>query len=152
MNVPTKFVSKLTKNQIIELKQLWKNGSSALIRNRTHGILLSSKGYRIEDIADILDVHRNSVSSWISAWERAGISELYDKPRSGSPSKLTVSDVKVVEQLLKEYPQSPKTVLAKFAKATGKTLSQSTLRPVVKKSNLCWKRARKSLKHKRNQQ
>jgi len=63
-----------------------------------------------------------------------------------------VSDRKVVEQLLKEYPQSPKTVLAKFAKTTGKTLSQSTLRRIVKQSKLCWKRARKSLKHKRSQQ
>jgi len=67
-------------------------------------------------------------------------------------AEVAIPGSRVVEQLLKEYPQSPKTVLAKFAKATGKTLSQSTLRPVVKKSNLCWKRARKSLKHKRNQQ
>jgi len=152
MNVPTKFVSKLNKNQIQQLKELWQNGSSVRIRKRAHGILLSSKGYRIDDIADILDVHRNSVSSWISAWERAGFCELYDKPRSGAPSQLTVSDRKVVEQLLKEYPQSPKTILAKFAKNTGKNLSMSTLRRVVKKSNLCWKRARKSLKNKRNQQ
>jgi len=84
--------------------------------------------------------------------ERAGISELSDKSIRCAPLQLTVSDRKVVEQLLKEYPQSPKTVLAKFAKTTGKTLSQSTLRRIVKQSKLCWKRARKSLKHKRSQQ
>ncbi len=58
----------------------------------------------------------------------------------------------MIEQLLKEYPQSPKTIVAKFAKKTGKTTSLSTLRRVAKRSKLCWKRARKSLKHKRDPQ
>jgi hypothetical protein len=50
-------MSKLNKYQILQLKQLWQNGSSARIRKRAHGILLSSKGYNIDDIADILEVH-----------------------------------------------------------------------------------------------
>ncbi len=151
MKVPTKLVLKLTKDQLQLLKELWQNGSSVKIRKRAHGIILSSKGYNIDDIADILDVHRDSVYSWIMAWENTGIIGLSDKPRSGAPSKLTVSDRKMIEQLIKEYPQSPKTILAKFAKITGKNISLSTLRRVVKKSKLCWKRARKSLKKNRNQ-
>jgi len=152
MKTPTKFVSKLNQEQIQQLKHMWKTAQDARVRNRAHGIILSSKGYSIDDIVDILDVHRDSVSSWIQAWERAGASGLYDKPRSGAPSKLTVSDKKVIEQLLKKYPHSPKTILAKFAKTTSKTIGISTLKRVVKKSNLCWKRARKSLKKKMNQQ
>jgi hypothetical protein len=75
------------------------------------------------------------------------IASLYDKHRCGAPSSLTTSDIKMIEQLLGEHPQSPKTVLAKFAKKTGKTISISTLkRRVIKKSNLYWKRVRKSLK------
>jgi transposase len=111
-----------------------------------------NKGYSIDDIADILEVHRNSVSSWILAKERAGISELSEKKRSFAVSQLNEADIKVLEQLLKEYPQSPKTILAKFALITDKTISMSTFRRVVKKPKLCWKRARKSLKNKRNQQ
>ena len=121
-------------------------------QRRAHGILLSSKGYSIDEIADILEVHRNSVSSWIQAWERAGVSELFDKPRSGAPSQLNKNDIKRLEQLLPEYPPSPKTILAQFAKATQKTISMSTLRRVVKKSRLRWKRTRKSLKSKREPQ
>ncbi len=105
-----------------------------------------NKGYSIDDIADILEVHRNSVSSWILAWERAGISELSEKKRSFAVSQLNEADIKVLEQLLKEYPQSPKTILAKFALRTDKTISMSTFRRVVKKSKFSWKRARKSLK------
>jgi transposase len=147
MKVPSKFVSKLNKDKILQLKQLWKNGSQARIRKRAHGIILSSKGYKIDDIADILEVHRNSVSSWITAKESTGIAGLSDKSRSGAPSQHPYADIKLIEQLLKEFPQSPKTVLAKFAKITNKTASISTLRRIAKKSKLCWKRARKSLKH-----
>ncbi len=150
MKVPTKFVSKLNKIQIKQLKQLWQNGHSTRVRQRAHGILLSSKRYSIDDIADILEVRRDSISSWIQAWERTGIAGLYDKPKSGAPSQLTVSDIKVIEQLLKEYPQSPRTILAKFTKETGKTISISTLKRVIKKSNFCWKRVRKSLKSRRD--
>jgi hypothetical protein len=58
MKVPVKFVSKLNKDQIQQLKQLWLNGSSARVCKRAHGILLSSKKYSIDDIADILEVHK----------------------------------------------------------------------------------------------
>lgn len=150
MKVPSKFVSELNKDQVLQLKQLWQNGPSARIRKRSHGILLSSKGYKIDDMEEFLEVHRVSVSSWIQAWESTGIAGLSDKSRSGTPSQLTEADVKLIEQLLKEYPQSPKTVLAKFSKITSKTASMSTLRRIAKKSKLHWKRARKSLKHKRN--
>lgn len=152
MKVPTKFVLKLNEDQIQQLKQLWQTGSSTRIRQRAHSILLSSKGYSIDEIVDILEVHRNSVSSWIQAWERAGISELSDKPRSGAPSQLKENDMKRLRQLVTEYPQSPKTILAKFAKATNKTISMSTLRRVVKQSRHRWKRTRKSLKSKRDPQ
>ena len=152
MKVPTRFVLKLKDEQIQQLKQLWPTGSSTRIRQRAHGILLSSKGYSIDEIANILEVRRNSVSSGIQAWERAGISELSDQPRRGAPSQLNDNDIKRLEQLLTEYPQSPQTILAQFAKATKKTISMSTLRRVVKKSRLRWKRTRQSLKSKRNPQ
>lgn len=152
MKVPTKFVLKLNADQIQQLKQLWPTGSSTRIRQRAHSILLSSKGYSIDEIVDILEVHRNSVSSWIQAWERAGISELSDQPRSGAPSQLKENDMKRLRQLVTEYPQSPKTIVAKFAEATNKTISMSTLRRVVKQSRHRWKRTRKSLKSKRDPQ
>ena len=150
MKLPSKFVSSLNSAQILQLKQLWQKNSSARIRQRAHGILLSSKGYSIDQIANILEAHRDSVSSWIRAWESTGKTGLFDKPRSGAPSQLTEADVKVIKQLFQEYPPSPKTILAKLAKITGQTISMSTLRRIAKSFQLRWKRARKSLKHQRD--
>ena len=102
MKVPTKFVLKLNQDQIQQLKPLWQTGSSTRIRQRALGVWLSSKGYSIDEITDILEVHRNSVSSWSHAWERAGIRELFDQPRSGAPSQLNKNDIRRLEQLITE--------------------------------------------------
>ena len=150
MKVATMFVLKLKKEEAETLKELWENSPSAQIRKRAHGVLLSSEKYSIDAISNILDCHRDSVSSWLHAWESKGIVGLFDKSRSGAPSRLSASDVAVIKRILTEHPHSPKTILAKFIKETRKTISMSTLRRVIKKANFSWKRVRKSLKHKRN--
>ena len=151
MKIATRFIS-LKEEERVTLKQINQTHPLDRARKRAHGILLSSKGYSIDKIADILDFHRDSVSSWFQAWESKGSDGLFDKPRGGAPSLLNESDVKLVEKLLNKYPQSPKTMLAKFIEKTRKTISLSTLRRVIKKKKFSWKRVRKSLKHKRNQE
>ena len=151
MKIATKFIS-LSEKEETSLKQFNQRHPLDRVRKRAHGILLSSKRYSIDEIADILDVHRDSVSAWFQAWESSGIKGLFDKPRSGAPSLLDESDIKKIGEFLNKYPQSPKTILAKFIESTGKIISLSTLRRVIKKKKFTWKRMRKSLKHKRNQE
>lgn len=151
MNVPNKFVSPLDDSQMESLENLFKNDSSFRVRMRAHSILLSSKGISIDDIAFIYSVNRYSVSSWIDAWEQSGLEGLYDQPRPGATPKLTESEVEVVKKLVEEHPTSPKTVLAKLAEKTGKNISHSTLKRIIKAAGLRWKRAKKSVKKKRDE-
>lgn len=150
MKIPEKFVISLNGNQTL-LKDLKKNGCSARIRMRAHAILLSSRRYSIDEIADIFEVKRDTVSSWIDAWEKSGIEGLYDKQRSGAPTILNETEIDIVENIIKENPRSPKFILAKIAEKIGKNISRSTLKRIIKSLNLRWKRIRKSLKSKRNQ-
>jgi len=131
MKVPTRFVS-LNEQEIELLEHLKESTPSKGVRKRARSLLLSSKGYHIDKIANILDVHRDSVSSWFRAWESKGIEGLFDKPRSGAPSVLSESDFEVIEKLANEHSRSLKIALAKFTEKTGKTISLSTLRRVVK--------------------
>ncbi len=87
MKIATRFISKLMAEEKSTLKELWKNSPSVQVRKRAHGILLSSEKYSIDNISTILDVHRDSVSSWLHALESSGIVGLFDKPRSGAPSR-----------------------------------------------------------------
>lgn len=127
MKVSTKFVRPLNKNQIQALEHVHKNNPSARVRMRAHSILLSSKSFTINEIAFIYNAHRDSVSSWINSWEESGIKGLFEKSRSGAPSKLTTSEIEIVKDIIKKNSQSPKIILAQIAERLGKTISMSTL-------------------------
>lgn len=132
MKPPTKFVSSLKKKQRKILEQLHKDDPSVRVRMRAHAILLSSRGWSIIDIAEVYQVRRQTVSVWIDNWEQFTVDGLRDNPRSGSPSKLSSSDRKLIKNLLEKYPQAPKIVWAKFIEKTGKEISRSTIKRIAK--------------------
>lgn len=150
MKIPTKFVKSLSSEEIKELEEINKNHPSRRVRTRAHSILLSSEHYSIKDICKIFKVHCHSVSSWIKSWENDGDKSLEDKPRPGGKPKLTESERKIAEDLIKKYPKSLKMVIANLFELTGKTISVSTLKRIAKATNLRWKRAKKTLKAKRD--
>ena len=55
------------------------------IGERALAILLSHKKYTITQIADIIEIDRDSVSSWFNKWETNGIEGLSDLQKSGPP-------------------------------------------------------------------
>lgn len=150
MNRPHRFVFPLTEDEITTLREMVKNHSSYHVRRRAHAVLSSSEGFGIDDIALICNADRDSVSSWIGAWEKNGIRGLYDLQRSGSPPKLTEADIEIVRGCINEHPNSPKGILAKSIEKIGKTFSMSTLKRIVKKLNMRWKRVRKSTRNGRD--
>ena len=151
MNMPYKFVSPLDKAQIGLLQQIIKDDPSARARLRAHSILLSSKGYGIDDLANMFEISRNTLSSWIDKWEEHGVDSVSDQARSGAPSKFTASEIDVVKHIINEHPHAPKMIFAKIAEQLKKTISISTLKRIIKKNRLRWKRVRKSLPHKRDE-
>ena len=66
-----------------------KDDASFRARTRAHGLLLSAQGTTIKDIAKTYQVHRVTVSAWITNWEHHGAQSLHDQPRSGRPTLLT---------------------------------------------------------------
>lgn len=151
MNKPHKYVNPLDGEEIEQLKKMMNTSDSVRARVRAHCVLLSSEGYGVDEIARIYHADRDSVSSWIDKWEQSGVEGLYDKPRSGKPPKLCESEIEVVMELIKEHPHSPKTILAKIFDKIGKTISISTMKRIVRKYGFRWKRMRKSVKSKRDE-
>ncbi len=83
------YVNPLTGAEILTLQEMHKNHPTHSVRMRAHGILMSYEGYRVQEIAEVYNACRQSVSTWIRAWDREGLVGLLDKPRSGRPRKLT---------------------------------------------------------------
>lgn len=152
MKVATKFVSPLKDEEQAYLEDVMHQAPSRRVRMRAHSILLSARGSSMNEIATIYQVHRATVSSWLDTWQASGMNGLGDKPRSGRPANLNDAEQAKLKALIKAHPSSPRTVLAKLAETTGKTFSRPSLRRVAKAWGLRWKRVRKSVKSKRDDQ
>lgn len=50
---------------------------------RAQAILLSEKGYALNQLATIFEIDRDSVSQWLDWWEDYKFDGLADDPRSG---------------------------------------------------------------------
>jgi len=148
----TRFVAALNDEEREILRYLKDFGETARIRQRSHAILLSDAQKTVNDIADIFEVDRDTVCSWIKRWEAYGPGGLADQPRSGAPPTLNESEQEQALEFLQEHPHSPKLVLRRIEKELGKTISADTLRRLARRAGLTWKRMRKSLKSKRDEE
>ena len=146
------FCSRLKKEEELTLREMYRYHPLSMTRIRAHCILLSNKHYQIEDIAKICDISRQAVSLAIHAWNNIGLSGLVDKHRSGRPKRLTQEQEIIVIEEVKNSPRSLKTVLNSLSQLHHIEISLDVLRRLCKSAKLSWKRVRKSLKSKRNQE
>lgn len=82
-----KYVRSLSIPDKAALNELMRTSNSFRVRRRAHVILLSARKYKIEQLAEIFDVDRDTISDWIKRWEKSGIAGLKDAQRSGRPKK-----------------------------------------------------------------
>src|SRR5690554_6468958 len=87
-----KFVKPLSDENIQALTEAYTYADQPGLRRRAHAILLSHKGYPINQISDILTIHRETVSLWLSKWDQDALSGLQDEARSGRPPILDARD------------------------------------------------------------
>ena len=145
------FVRKLTEHEVVTLKELIKHHSNHRARTRAHAVLLSNDGRTRSDIATICFAEDcDTVSSWLKRWERMGLSGLFDKYRSGRP--IILNDEEKVEAVncVNDSPRNLRVALFELCKKVKKKLSLDTLKRVLRANNFSWRRMRKSLKNKRN--
>ena len=150
MKTPTKFITELTAEQQAELQALMKT-SPEQIRCRAHAILLSARRYSIDQIADIYEVDRDTVSLWLRAWEEDESAGLGDQPGRGRKPLLNEKEQRQAVQLVEGEPRSTKRHLYQIKKKTGQKISADTLKKILKKSGKVWKRMRQGLFRKRDE-
>jgi transposase len=145
-----KFVSQLEGIAEETLKEMEKKHPKSRARKRAQIILLSNEGYKIDEIADIQRVRRNTVSSCIDRWETKGVAGLLDRQKKGRPRKLTPKEEERALELIKKDRRNSKQAQSLLQKETGKEFSEWTFKRSLKRAGLRWKRMRKSLKNKQS--
>jgi transposase len=114
-----KFVRALTATETQALRQLHKDGPTHRARQRAHALLLSAKGYTLEQLADIFDLDRDTLSQWMDVFHAQGVTALGDAPKSGRPRKLDAPIREMVVQTVRENPSPQvKTTLLQTLKKT----------------------------------
>ncbi len=146
------YIKQLTDEETITLKEMHKYHPLHLSRKRAHALLLSHQGMSVPMICSTYSVCRQTVSTWFSKWETQGICGLVDESGRGRHSLLTDHQKNAVVARVEKSPRSLKTVLSEIEAEFGVALSIDTLKLICKQAGLVWKRVRKSLRKKRNQE
>ena len=82
-----KFVTTITDDAVIlTLKCAKHYGPLRCIRERAHALLLSNRGFTLEQIAEILEIKYQTAAQWLDDWEDYGIRALYKKHGGGRPA------------------------------------------------------------------
>ncbi len=129
-----KYVKPLTEAEQITLREAWKEGPTARVRQRAHALYLSGQGFRIPQLVSIFEVDRDTLSGWIDDWEGEGLVGLYDKPRAGRPPIYTAEEQRRLRELVDGEPRQLKCVQAQLEAETGKGACTRTLSRALKKT------------------
>ena len=146
------YIDPLTTEEIITLNEMHKKHPLYLSRRRAHALILSHQGMSVPMICSIYNVCRQTVSTWFLKWEKTGICGLIDNSGRGRRPLLTDEQKNNAVEKVKKSPRSLRTVLSEIEAELGVALSIDTLKLICRRAGLVWKRVRKSLRKKRNQE
>ena len=98
-----KFVPALTDADRAALEQVHRGGMGHRPRQRAQAVLLSARGYTLEQLADLFQTRRDTVSGWLDAWQERGPAGLQDAPKAGRTPKIDA----VIKTYLHEMLENP---------------------------------------------
>ncbi len=117
-----KFVSALSDAQRASLEHVYQHGSAHRLRQRAQAVLLSAKGFTLEQLALMCEVHPETVSSWLNNWQDHGLDGLADAPKPGRRRKIDAAlEADLLDLLQNPTPDLKAVVQAHLKKKTNKS-------------------------------
>ena len=144
-----RFTAPLDDQTKTQLRQMMKNHPVSQVRHRAHALLLSAQGYQINQLAEIFFVDRETITNWLNRFDQDGIDGLENKPRSGRPPSIDRTDEAKVLDEVHQAPRQLKTVIARLSGFFS--VSQDTIKRLLKRHGYRWRRLRRSLKSQRDE-
>ena len=118
-----KFVSALSDAQRRSLEHVYHHGSAHRLRQRAQAVLLSAKGFTLEQLAGMYEVHPETVSGWLDQWQAHGLDGLADAPKPGRRRKIDAAlEAELLDLLHHPTPDLKAVVQAHLKKKTNKSL------------------------------
>ncbi len=123
----------LSEQERTTLLQGYREGKTAVFRQRCHMILLKSEGRTSKDVAAILGSNLLSVNNWLTRYEQQGISGLATLPGRGRKAILDAqTDEQKVREVVQQERQRLKRAKVILEEQLQKTFSEKTLKRFLK--------------------
>jgi transposase len=126
------FLEQIVRSRTMELRMV----------ERARIILKCLDGYRVKEIAKVLQVRPNTVIEWRRRFEKEGVKGLKDKPRSGKPARYDAEFRKNVLSTLKLPPPAGQTHWDGPAIAKHLDTSVHAVWRLLRKEGICLSRQR----------
>lgn len=137
MSRKKRFVKALTETEHLTLEQGFKYGPAVDFRQRCQTLLLSHKGYEVNQITDMLDVSAQTVYGTMKSWRADGIAGLIRKKGQGRKATLQADNARHVEathKAVQKHAQNSKQILeALYAEVDIAPMSKRSLQRFLKK-------------------
>lgn len=143
-----RFIQGLTHETLHLLTRIHKQSQYPQVRQRAHCIVLSFRGYSIQQLHDIFQVSRLTIYNWLNAWESRFLTGLYDKKGRGRKPKLTQEQKEKVREWIKKYPKNINKIRVLIKEEYDITLSKQTIKRILKSLHFSWHRVRRKVKGK----
>lgn len=97
----------LTPKELEDLESFIRTSKDAKLRDRARmAYWFHKRNMTIEEIADLLDLHRDTVAMWIDRFEKLGFDGLKDFPRSGAPPRADPLYITMLLDLVRGTPHT----------------------------------------------
>lgn len=146
-----KIFFKVAKDVRESLDNIIKRGFDWRQRERAQTLTRLDDGLSMSEVAKEAEIHVRTVGSTRIEWLKNGFFSLCDAARCGAPRKIPPDQAVNIVTAAKAEPLSARALLAKHVDNGGKPVHLNTIRAVLKRSDMVWKRTRASLKPKRDE-
>jgi len=140
-----RFIRDLTPENIKLLQRISKESKYYQVRNRAKCLILSYQGLSIKQLMVIFGVGRKTIYNWFTKWEDEKVVGLYNNQGRGRKPKLNDEQKEQVKAWTKKEPKILLRIVEKVRKEWGITISKDTVKRIIKKLEMRWKRMKRGL-------
>jgi transposase len=140
-----RFIRELNPETRKSLKRISRESKSFQTRERAKCMILSYQGFSTPELMKIFSVSRKTIYNWFTRWEDPKLIGLYHQKGRGQKSQFNSEQKKEIRAWAKANPKTLNRVLLKVKTEWGVTVSKDTIKRIIKKSNLVWKRMKRGM-------
>jgi transposase len=111
-----------------------------IVQKRCHALYLKGKGYRHTAIADILDIHPNSVTTYLKQYQKGGLDEVKRVNYGTNTSALHAHQTSLEETFHHHPPHSTNEALQRIEALTGIRRSPTRVKAWMKRVGLKYRK------------